>query len=346
MSQDVLCPQCQKRYTLPDDPPETYPCTQCGMVMDLSAFRQPAPVAAAASTPASAPAPAPAVSEPARPRRPAPGSRRPAGRTRAPAGRDAYREAPPGRRAAGRKNNNMAIGVVAIVLLLALVIIVSTSRSDESDFADTGPSRGGTTSADVDPEPAFVPPPVTRTVPKKRTRTRRGKPNLSRVTLKTHEWLPEIDSETRSRVDEAINTMYRGGRDAVEAREYVVAVGRPICGRLINEFLAIQKSPGFDNREGASMASVIDGTLREIDGYIENEYKELRRIRAWGLDAAPSFIERTAKRWTWWWENEEWRTNPRDAWDPHDDPENPKGEKDKEAPKKKVGGGYDKPAGR
>ena len=39
---------------------------------------------------------------------------------------------------------------------------------------------------------------------------------------------------------------------------FLATKGRPIAGRLISEFKRIDESPGFDNREAASLAGVID----------------------------------------------------------------------------------------
>ncbi len=45
MTQAILCPQCEKRYTLPPQPPAQASCTACGTLMDLTAFGGGAPVA-------------------------------------------------------------------------------------------------------------------------------------------------------------------------------------------------------------------------------------------------------------------------------------------------------------
>jgi hypothetical protein len=282
MSQDVLCPQCQKRYSLPEDPPATYACTQCGTVLDLSAFRGGAGGARHRAAP------------PPQPR--APGARR-----------------------AGGSNAAVTWGIVGVAALVLLVIVVSAGKDPVEE--DPRPRKRVEVVEAPPPEPIAAPVDTVHTRKRDRKRTRKGKPNISRVELKSFEWPEAIDSETRNRVETAIATLYRGSRDASDARDYLVGLGHPICGRLVSEFHAIRSSPGFDNREGASMASVIDGTLRLIDGFIEREFKETARIRAWGIYAAPSFIERIAKRWTWWWENEEWRTNPRTPWDPHEEVE-------------------------
>ena len=143
--------------------------------------------------------------------------------------------------------------------------------------------------------------------------------------------------------------MYAGGRDGSDAADWLVQQGRPIAGRIINEFKVIQASPGFDNREGASLAMMIDGVLRRIDGQIERFWEERERVRAWGAFAAPSFIERIAKCWTWWWIEGEWKSNPREPWDPFEDesdatkdgrkPETPEKDAEKKGYGKRAGSG-------
>ncbi len=325
MTQAVLCPGCQKRFSLPENPPKVFTCTQCQTPMDLTAFGggEPPP-----------PSPAPSGGAPraggsgARRRRPPP------------------RGAPPPEHGRPRQGNPAAVwGVIGIVVLLGFVIIVSNKGPDIDD--EPAPRKR----AAVKPAPLPVeevgdvaPPRVPYKKRKERSRTRKGKPRISNVKLQRFEWPEELDAATKTQIEDSIMQMYRGGRDGVEAGEWLVNKGHIVAGRLISEFKAIKESPGFDNREGASMASVIDGTLRRIDGFIEREWKETAKIRAWGIYAAPSFIERTAKRWTWWWKHDEWKTNPQKPWDPHEEIE---GMEDgyKRPGKKRKPRGYDKPAG-
>ena len=73
------------------------------------------------------------------------------------------------------------------------------------------------------------------------------------------------------------------------------------------------------------------------------------KISSTGFYAGQSFITRTAKRWTWWWESGEWKSKPRKPWDPFEDEsdDTPDGRK-KPAPAKKdpkEGQGFGKRAG-
>jgi hypothetical protein len=255
-----------------------------------------------------------------------------------------------------------AILIFVGCLILVLVIIVSTKGGDDA------PTKTKTTPVADEPAPydsgPYTPEPIAdpsrpssmtgtgqlgitkkkRTVPL----NRKGKPRLSRVELRTHAWPDDVDGAVRAQADQAIQKMYAGGRDGVEAADWFVKQGRPAAGRLINEFRAIEESPGFDKREGAAMAMVIDGTLRRIDGQIERFWEERERIRAWGAYASPQFIERIAKRWTWWWIEGEWKDNPRKPWDPFEDESDatPTGMKKKaEEPKDPNKSGYGKRAG-
>ena len=220
-----------------------------------------------------------------------------------------------------------AILIFVGCLILVLVIIVSTKGGDDT------PTRTKPTTVADEPEPytsrPYTPEPIAdpskaskkQSAKKKRKvpLNRKGKPRLSRVELTTHAWPDDVDGAVRAQADQAIQKMYAGGRDGMEAGDWFVKQGRPAAGRLISEFRAIEESPGFDKRDGAAMAMVIDGTLRRIDGQIERYWEERERIRAWGAYASPQFIERIAKRWTWWWIEEEWKDNPRKPWDPFED---------------------------
>lgn len=245
-----------------------------------------------------------------------------------------------------RQKSNAALwGVIGVGVLALLVVYVATKGEDETEPPPRRTAAVGPAPALTDDTPEVAAPrvPYSR---RKRSRTRKGKPNIARVQLQSFEWPDEVDAGTRAQVEDAIINLYRGGRDGVEAGDWLVSQGHVVCGRLISEFKTIKASPGFDNREGASMASVIDGTLRRIDGFIEREWKETARIRAWGIYAAPSFIDRTARRWTWWWKTGEWKTNPQRPWDPHEEVDDmADGYKRPGAKKKKKKGGYSKPAG-
>jgi len=137
--------------------------------------------------------------------------------------------------------------------------------------------------------------------------------HLGRLKLEKFSWPDEVDAETRTQVDEAIQNLYRGGRDGKDAAEFLISKGRVVCGRIVSEFRTIEESPGFQSRDGASMCGAIDNLLRRIDGVIERKFYEENHIRA---SSQPSFITGIAKRWVWWWSNEEWKNTPREPYDP------------------------------
>ncbi len=343
MAQAILCPQCEKKFSLGDHPPAQATCTQCGTLMDLTAFggktappRDTPPKAASGGTPS---------------RRSSRGPARSGGGRRRSSSRRAPQEGPPPRRAPQQKSAATPILIFVGVLIVVLMIVVAAKRDDDDGPAGTqtadvtsedvtseaGTSEAGTYEgrAHADRGSQGAPQASYRSGPSAKApakegdagtskvprvpRNRSGKPRVNRIQLKTHAWPDEIAGATRAQADKALETVYKGGRDAVEAADWLVKQGRPMAGRIISEFRAIESNPGFDNRQGASMAANIDGMLRRIDGQIERFWDERERIRAWGAYAAPSFIQRIAKRWTWWWVEEEWKVNPHKPWDPFED---------------------------
>lgn len=302
MSQAVLCPQCGKKFGLPERPPATYPCTQCGTVMDLTAF--------GGVTPRPKTPPKAAGPDRRPPRGTARGPARPQGRARRPSS----------------DGSPMVLMVVGVIILI-LVILVAVRRGDEDELGPKPTKKDTSIVADT---PVYSVPTPRSTeegegagaahTPKSGVRTGRdGKPRLGNLPLAKHAWPDDVPEETRTRVESSIQTLYRGGRDAVDARTWLTQQEHSICGRLISEFKSIEESPGFDNRDGASMAADIDGTLRAMDGQVERLWEERERIRAWGAFGSPGFITKVARYWTWWWTSGEWRTQPREPWDAHED---------------------------
>jgi hypothetical protein len=209
------------------------------------------------------------------------------------------------------------------VFILILVIIVlargggdAPPRASEDEHVATAPPPA---TEDLAPPPPRHRPPPPPPMPHGTHRGRDGKPRLDRIVVAEQPWPDSVDAATRTRVEALIPKLYEGGRDGVEARDALIRAGRPICGRLISEFRLIQREQGFDNREGASRAAVIDGLLRSIDGQVERFWKHTERVRAWGIYAAPSFIKRVAGYWNWWWSSGEWSKTPRAPWVPQED---------------------------
>ena len=177
MTDVIQCPQCDKKFRLPENPPATFTCNQCGTLMDLSDFggadqpEQPEPAAAAA--PAGAPrsrrsrargghrgggggGAAAAGSAPTRQgggrRRARRGAARGGGRGRGSAAQhDEYDDEPRGRRGGPQKSNSAAIiGVVAAVVVVVVLIVVASNKGEVDDSA-TG---GGGSTAGIDGRPA------------------------------------------------------------------------------------------------------------------------------------------------------------------------------------------------
>ena len=325
MSDAILCPQCEKRYKLPENPPATFTCKQCGTLIDLSAF--------------GGGAPPPPPTQRTRPR---------------------GRRAPPGRQPAPRAARQQQAPIMGIVLVVLIVIVLIAARSGGED-SPRKPKKKPTpvTQAQETEPPTPIRRPVSDTTDKETSQAKRNakrpkvaddgslKIRLSRVELKPLDWPEGVSDEVKQRTDEAIRQIYAGGRESVDAEAWLIEQGRPIAGRLISEFASIEKSPGFDNRDGTSMAMVIDAILHKIDGFIERSCKERGQIKSTGFYAGQSFITRTAKRWTWWWESGEWQSNPQKPWDPFEDEsdETPSGMKSPEKKDPKKGTGFQKRAG-
>ncbi|MDA1193980.1 MAG: hypothetical protein O2894_02240, partial [Planctomycetota bacterium] len=253
-----------------------------------------------------------------------------------------FEDEPGGRRGRKESNNALIIGAIsALVVVVVLVVIIVTSKDDPKtptpETANVPSSNGGnhalTGLAPTEEGPdevEDVPADAAGTTPAKGDASKSApakgdaeaaakaarQTNIRGIQLKVFEWPEEVDAETRTQVDQAVRGLYAGGRDAMDARDYLQAKGRVICGRLISEFKTLQDSPGFQDREGASVAGAIDSVLRSIDGWQERRWKEQNQIR---VSSQPSVIEHIAKRWTAWWESDEWQKNPREPWDPMTD---------------------------
>ncbi|MDF1702239.1 MAG: hypothetical protein P1V36_13870 [Planctomycetota bacterium] len=400
MSEAIHCPECNKKYSLPANPPATFTCRQCNTLMDLSDFGgQDAP-----AEPARKQGGGPPRSRKQRARggggAPPPPSRGGGGRASrgsrggrgggAPAasrGRGGRRGAAQddgddgrgGRRGGGRggKDNNNAViigSLVGLLVVVGLVVAIMMSKDDapvqptegtktakkeatkaltglSSDPAAEAPTaeapkaeapkgeapkaEAPKSTAPAGEAPKGAAPKGEAPVESSRLRNR----SIRGMKLQKHAWPDEVDTETRTQVDEAVAALYRGGRDSLDAREFLEAKGRPIAGRLISEFKVIQESPGFEGREGASLAGIFDSVLRTIDGWQERRFREQNQIRA---TSQPSFTLRVAQRWTAWWVTEEWKNNPRKPWDPHEDSFD---EQPAKKGAKKKGSGFRKRAG-
>jgi hypothetical protein len=78
--------------------------------------------------------------------------------------------------------------------------------------------------------------------------------------------------------------------------------------RLVARFRQIDAAVGLDSPEGRKQAAATDAALRKLDGFMEQPWLEPRRIAP---DSDPAFVRQIALRWTNWWLQERWRTDPR-----------------------------------
>lgn len=336
MSNVIQCPQCAKRFRLPERVPPTFACTQCGTVMDLGAFQ--------AAAPAAAPAP------PARPAGAGGGrtTRRAAGPARSRRGGRAdprLEDEAGGRRGAGRSrpqgNPALMIGSVA-ALLGALLLIVVTSGDKESKAPEDpagGPpsaSAGGAPPdlrPDETPEPgagapaAAAPGAPAGTTPAaepdkppapSKEPARLPRIVLSGVQLKVFPWPDEVDAATRQKVEELLPAYLRGDRWSRDAQAELLALGRPIAGRLISEWKHIEEQLGLDSREGKSRVMAIESLLRAMDGWIERYWKQEANLRIRHTSDA-AFVDGQIKRWVAWWEGGYWKAKPLEPWDEKED---------------------------
>jgi len=379
MPQVIQCPQCDKKFRLPENPPATFTCNQCGTLMDLSDFggEEPAAVPALAATdevpargaPAGGAGASGSTASGSTASGPSPHRHRPRRRRRPARGRGAGDEGNDDEQGGHhhhyqhkRDNTPLIIGGVAAFVLVAIFVAMSMSKDDEPDpvkaaggstvSADPnaglttikGPGKAGAPGTVGGLNPDGTPIELTADGARKKNSKRRGKRiRLSGLDLQTFDWPEEVDAETQQKVEDALVGLYRGGRDGLDAVEYLVAQGRPICGRLISEFKTMQDGPGFGNMEAKSKLGAIDGTLRKIDGWIERKWKENKVIKH---HSTSSFVTGIAKRWTYWWMEDVWKDDPMKPWDPTEDESDDTADGRKAPEKKKrKKSGYGKRAG-
>lgn len=232
---------------------------------------------------------------------------------------------------------------IIIIVVVVIVLIAIRSGGDDPQPKPSKAARKPMETSRIEPPPLQSD--LERSGPQKKRAPKKPKVNddgslklhLSRVELKALDWPEDVSADTRAQTDQAIRSMYAGGADGRDAEAWLVAQGRPIAGRLISEFVAIRESPGFDNRGGTSMAMQVDALLHKIDGFIERACNEEGKVSSTGFYAGQSFITRTAKRWTWWWESGAWQSTPLKPWDPFEDEsdDTPEGQKKTDTPNKK-----------
>ncbi len=159
-------------------------------------------------------------------------------------------------------------------------------------------------------------------------RRRSGSLRLKNINLKVFDWPDEVPAETRGKVEEAIENLYLGGRDGIDAEAYLVKEGHKICGRIISEFKTVTDEFGLDSREGMSRLMVLDRTLRKIDGYQERRWRRYEPIKH---ASAESYAMSGMKIWVHWWDSGEWKEEPRKPWDPRIDSKDDEEEEKKDS---------------
>ncbi|MFM8980015.1 MAG: BRcat domain-containing protein [Planctomycetia bacterium] len=328
--QEVLCPNpsCGKKYRLKGKVPATFTCTKCGQAMDLSAF----------SAPEAPAAPAPRAGGRAGGR----AARSAAGRGAAPSGRRG-REAQEDEADEGRerfqpppKNNNALIfgSLGALVVVVLLLVLVMGKKKDKPAPA---PAEGGGAAAPaaavVPGVPAAVPLPVAPATPASPARApapavpagparspapaeapaeapaaepRRGGGGLVSLQSWTAPAELQVSAEEKEKIERAVEMAIHGaGRDMREAQDLLVTLDRKAIWRLVSEFKTIQDSRGFEDRQGLIKASIVDRTLRKIDGYMERKCGVREQIKA---ESSPDWALNVAKRWNGWLERGLWKT--------------------------------------
>jgi hypothetical protein len=345
MSQLIQCPNCQKKFRLPEKPPATFPCSKCGTLMDLGAFAAAAPAAAPAAGPSTrSGSPRAGRAGPARR-----GGRRGEARSAPSGDEDSGR---PGRRAARKQGNPaLLLGSLAAFVAVVVVVIVVMNKDDGEATSTSGtstassgasgtpaaqpslPTGGETPASGAGTPPAGAPAsgtpasgtpsapkeatgdtPIEKPAPEATKDPRgAGRIDWGSAQLKVFPWPDEVDKATRDRVEELLPAYMRGDRWSQDAADELVALGRPICGRLISEWKHIEEREGFESREGKSQVRAIETILRRIDGVIERLYKLDPNYRI-HPSSDYKFIEGQIKRWVAWWEQGVWKKKPLEPW--------------------------------
>lgn len=341
--QEVLCPNpsCGKKYRLKGKVPATFTCTKCGQAMDLSAF----------SAPEAPAAPAPRAGPRGGARAGARSARAGAGRGAGAAARrgqeqddgedERQRFQPP-----PKNNNALIFGSLGalVVVVLVMVLVMGKKKPD----APPAPAEGGSAAAPAVPVvpgvpagvPAVVPAPsapasparnAPASVPAGPARTSApseapaeapaGEPRRSGGGFASlQSWTApaelQVSAEEKEKIERAVEMAVHGaGRDMREAQDLLVSLDRKAIWRLVSEFKTIQDSRGFEDRQGLIKASIVDRTLRKIDGYMERKCGVREQIKA---ESSPDWALNVAKRWNGWLERGLWKSKLA-PWDPRVD---------------------------
>ncbi|MHC5011814.1 MAG: hypothetical protein ACYTG6_12865 [Planctomycetota bacterium] len=149
----------------------------------------------------------------------------------------------------------------------------------------------------------------------------------SRAEIQTYPWPEDVTGEERNKIDEAVhNALEVGGRDGLEAEEYLVSMDLKAAGRLISEFVRVKTEYGLTDPEGLARMMVIDRTLRKIDGVMERFFNHRDSIKPVTPESQVMWV---LKRWNWWWDLERYRRRY-EPWDPRVDEDDPDAEGNEE----------------
>lgn len=251
------------------------------------------------------------------------------------------------------------IGSIAGLVLAAVLVIVLTNKGDDPKPEENSTTTAGTGTGTIDSTgtgmvpgalpatpanpggvlptqpgtaPAANPGSVPAAVPSGTTQApkstpRKGRPRLKNIKLKKFDWPEEVDAATRAKAEEYLDYMLeQGGREADEGEEWFIKQGRKMGGRLISEFIRIHEQYGFD-RQGNMRFMILDRTLSQIDGTVERKWNSRQRISHVTSEAVAMG---RLKRWTSWWDQGLWKTDPIEPWDPRKDEVDPEAKKTKE----------------
>lgn len=161
-------------------------------------------------------------------------------------------------------------------------------------------------------KPAAADPAPAKVEPSKEARGM-GRINVAGAKLQVFPWPDEVPQAQRDKVEELIPAYLRGDRWSREAGDELLAMGRPIAGRLISEWKHAEDQVGLDSNEGKSRVMAIEQLLRQMDGWIERYWKTDPNMRI-RHSSDHSYIDGQIKRWVAWWEQGLWKTKPLDPW--------------------------------
>lgn len=295
MDDIIQCPTCSKKYRLKGNPPPTFTCRECGTVMDLSAFAQPAaPAPAAPAAPAQPAAPPPPAGG-APSRGTVPSRRRGAGGHRRPRGaaargrhrRDEYPdedyddERPRYQPRKQGPSSALIIGSVAAFLVAVIIVIVMVMSQEEPPPPKEEPevAKEPYVEPPDEPEPPKEEPKVLKPKPgredEKRPELAQGnldslpvpegkqKYRWQRAEIKTYPYPDHVTAEEKNKIEEMMKELEWGGRGMYDAMDALAEMDcRDADGKL---------KPGTEFKAVGRLISEFKNILDAYDNSYENE---------------------------------------------------------------------------